>query len=753
MRSLLQVQPEEAPVEAETPIRVAAIAGEVETPAPRGPRILVLATLLSLVWAALAAATIALLARYRAGDLMLTDLAALSAGVTAPLAAIWLIALTVARVAPGQQRASLARIEQAEARMAEASLRTRDELDSIDRALLGVATRTDAIRSSIAARADELVAMVSQLESRTAGVSAALSQDRDVIDRLMARVAERGAETQGSFAALIAALPDAEARATGIAASLASGANDARQQVSETETLLSAVWSRNDAARQLASTEAAKLRDAMTALEASSTTVAASLDGRAAALEGSVERALSRTEVALDATRSGVEAQAAALAASIEQARQTLGQLGAEADRSLVARLSALGAEAERLAVALGEQEARSNGLLDTAERGFGVLDAKLAHAAQTTGTTLDNIETRMRAAREGVDGLIVPLGSARDAAKEAEAAVGALDAAVSRTAATAGDALAGAAASANDSAEAARRQVATLADEIAALDVKAAASLDTRPLEAAGQTLSATVSEIGERLTEAKAMATEVEATATSAAATAATRLVEALARVHEVSAQAEGAMRRTLEGVIAEAKEALAGAGDEAMRGAFAEPIRAQLDAVEASAQASADAARAASERLSRQLLGLVELAGTVEARIAEADAQLDTAGQADMAKRASVLLESLNSHSIDIAKALSTEIPDTAWAAYLRGDRGIFTRRAVKLLDRGAAKAVARRFEVDSEFRDGVRSYIHDFELLMRRASAEHESSPLAVALLSSEVGKLYVALGQAIERFRD
>jgi hypothetical protein len=136
----------------------------------------------------------------------------------------------------------------------------------------------------------------------------------------------------------------------------------------------------------------------------------------------------------------------------------------------------------------------------------------------------------------------------------------------------------------------------------------------------------------------------------------------------------------------------------------------------------------------------------------RIAQADARLEAASQDDLARRSGLLIEALNSASIDIAKALSTEVADTAWTAYLKGDRGIFTRRAVRLLDGGEARAIARRYGEDQEFRDSVNRYVHDFEALMRRTLADRDGSALSVALLSSEVGKLYVALAQALERIR-
>ena len=115
MRSLSQVQSEQAPAVIAEPMRAASQLDETLSPSPRGPRILLLAALASIAWSALATAAILLLARYRPESLGLADFAALAAGVAAPLAAISQIALTVARVAPGQARASLARIEQAEA--------------------------------------------------------------------------------------------------------------------------------------------------------------------------------------------------------------------------------------------------------------------------------------------------------------------------------------------------------------------------------------------------------------------------------------------------------------------------------------------------------------------------------------------------------------------------------------------------------------------------------------------------------------
>ena len=92
------------------------------------------------------------------------------------------------------------------------------------------------------------------------------------------------------------------------------------------------------------------------------------------------------------------------------------------------------------------------------------------------------------------------------------------------------------------------------------------------------------------------------------------------------------------------------------------------------------------------------------------------------------------------------------DIAWASYLRGDRGIFTRRAVQLLDHTEARDIAKVYADDSEFAENVSRYIHDFEAMLRAMLSTRDGHALGVTLLSSDMGKLYVALAQAIERLR-
>ena len=69
-----------------------------------------------------------------------------------------------------------------------------------------------------------------------------------------------------------------------------------------------------------------------------------------------------------------------------------------------------------------------------------------------------------------------------------------------------------------------------------------------------------------------------------------------------------------------------------------------------------------------------------------------------------------------------------------------------------DGAEQRDVARLYDEDAGFREQVNRYIHDFEAMLRTILAQRDGSPLGVTLLSSDMGKLYVALAQAIERLR-
>ncbi|MDP5103996.1 MAG: ATPase, partial [Erythrobacter sp.] len=124
-----------------------------------------------------------------------------------------------------------------------------------------------------------------------------------------------------------------------------------------------------------------------------------------------------------------------------------------------------------------------------------------------------------------------------------------------------------------------------------------------------------------------------------------------------------------------------------------------------------------REATIQLRDQLARVNELTGNLEQRISRARELVEEQVNNDFARRMALITDSLNSAAIDITAALSTEVTDTAWDAYLKGDRGIFTRRAVRLIDNGTARDIAGLYNADEAFKANVSRYIHDFEAMLR------------------------------------
>lgn len=220
----------------------------------------------------------------------------------------------------------------------------------------------------------------------------------------------------------------------------------------------------------------------------------------------------------------------------------------------------------------------------------------------------------------------------------------------------------------------------------------------------------------------------------------------------VRETSSAAASHARETLSGIVPHAERAIEEAAGDALRRAIDASIRRQLADLAETTEAAVVAATRASERLTHQMVALADTTAQVEARIEAGRKEREDSDSDNFARRVSLLIEALNSASIDITKAFSADVTDSAWSAYLKGDRGVFTRRAVRLLDPSETRDIHRLYEDDEDFRENVNRYIHDFEAMLRQILALRDGSPMGVTLLSSDMGKLYVALAQAIERLR-
>lgn len=232
-----------------------------------------------------------------------------------------------------------------------------------------------------------------------------------------------------------------------------------------------------------------------------------------------------------------------------------------------------------------------------------------------------------------------------------------------------------------------------------------------------------------------------------------------ETQAALREALGTLEAATESAFTALEEGARERVSALADSISKDAVAEIERAlrsdtaeTVGKLEAAATQAAGAGREATVQLRDQLAKVNELTVNLEQRIARSRELAEEQVGNDFARRMALITDSLNSNAIDIAAALSDDVTDTAWDAYLKGDRGIFTRRAVRLLSNGEAKEIAELYQRDDDFKANVSRYIHDFEAMLRSMLSTRDGNALGVTILGSDMGKLYVVLAQAIERFR-
>jgi len=197
-----------------------------------------------------------------------------------------------------------------------------------------------------------------------------------------------------------------------------------------------------------------------------------------------------------------------------------------------------------------------------------------------------------------------------------------------------------------------------------------------------------------------------------------------------------------------------ASAGQLSDAARDALEKVIRdtliAQLAEVEGVTARAVESARGASERLTQQMISIGQSATALDQHFNETNETQRARDSESFARRVSLLIDSMHSASIDVGKILSDEVDDKAWSAYLKGDRGIFTRKAARLMAGAEARAIDAHYETDVEFQQSVNRYVHDFEAMLRRVTADRDGGAMAVTLMSSDMGKLYAALAQVAGR---
>ena len=682
------------------------------------------------------------------------DMIALGLAIaSAPLALIGLIYMLATRSSRSMSR-----------RMTDASIAMRSEQARLEAALAHVATQLAHERGELSEANDRLMTLGEEAVHRMKVASVAMRDEVDTLNRYGQSLKFSATSARADLAVLLADLPKAQLETRNMVSALQEAGVTAHERAGALDAQLASLTARGREADDIAGGAAQKLAAHLSRVESVSANAGSQLEEAAAKMTTAIDAALDRAATAGDTARQNMDAQGAAMVALVDQTQAALARTGADSAEAIAKRVDDVTEKLEAMSALLASQSETTATLLNSVRDNLDGVDTRLAalddNGVQRAERLTTALATLDKHAATLTGSLQTGTSTADTLIARTETLMTALDASVREIEET----LPAALNRLEAKADASRAKVAETGPIVTQIERDASSALD-RLIEAEAliakqrASLDALVGDTDNRLNASRDAAAKLvaevqsaEATTRSLAEGAGAQLVEAMVRVRETANAAADRAREAIGSVIPEATAQFSEATRTALTDAITGAVQAQIADLASTAERAVETASKASDKLMRQMLTIAETSAAVEARIAEARQEVEASDGNNFARRVALLIESLNSTAIDVTKILSNDVTDSAWASYLRGDRGVFTRRAVRLLDTGEVKEIVRKYDEESEFRDQVNRYIHDFEAMLRNVLATRDGSALGVTLLSSDMGKLYVALAQAIERLR-
>jgi predicted nucleic acid-binding Zn-ribbon protein len=576
---------------------------------------------------------------------------------------------------------------------------------------------------------------------------------------------DRAAEAaRTDIAVLLDDLPRAEQTARAVADQLRAIGGESTEKTAAFSRQISDLAERAQSADQIVAQATDRLGSRLAEIEQAGTAAAARVGEAESAYSTTLDALLDRTSATLEQIRSGIDVQAAAVTALVAQASAGIGKAGAESAESLAANIDHASSSLEGLSGRVAEQDRASQRMIAEIERGLSMIDERFTELAANGDERANRFLESLTRARIELDSLGAQASGQDDAIGSLADRTSALRDSIERLAGEVRDNIGVAIGEAEDSttrlteaAAAAKPEIGWLRDTSAEAGERIAAT--GAQLAEQRERFAALIAGVDQGVEDAQSKLAELASTLVQVEREAATlssetgpALVASLVQVKEAASHAAERARETISAIIPESAGKLSNEAAAALERVIRESIEDRLRDLEGVAARAVDSARAASDRLTHQMITIGQTAAALEAHIEQTSKEQREKDSEVFAKRVSLLIDSMHSAAIDVGKIMADEIDDKAWSAYLKGNRGVFTSRAVRLIGGSETRAIRAHYESDPEFQRSVNRYVHDFEAMLRRVLAERDGGIIAVTLMSSDMGKLYAALAQAIDRRR-
>jgi len=649
-------------------------------------------------------------------------------------------------------------------RFTQSVIEMRSEAQSLDALLEVLSQRINDSRSELTMMAQHLMQLGDEATGKLGGITKQFDSSSDKLKR-HGEALDRAAESaRNDVAVLLDDLPRAEESTRALSEQLRSIGSQSAENAAVFGGQIKDLTDRAHEADHLIMGASERLAARLAEVDTAGATAATRVGEAERSLSGVLEALLERTSTTLDEIRAGIDVQSAAVAALVEQASAGLGKSGTEAAENLAARVDYANASLETLSGRVAEQGRASQHMIAEIDRGLALIDERFTELATHGDERANRFLESLTRARAELDTLAAQsgsqdfaIGSLAERTAGLHDSIGRLTGEIREGLGTAIGEAQGGADRLAEAAAAARPEITWIRDAAVEAGERLSATNETiaEQQDRFAALLASVDDGVGDaqsKLAQLASVLAQVEREAADLSTATAPALVASLVQVKEAASHAAERAREAIEAVIPESAGRLSDETRDALERAIREGIEDRLREVETVAARAVESARAASDRLTQQVLSLGQSAAALEQHIEQTQEEQRERDSEAFARRVSLLIDSMNSAAIDVGKILSDEIDDKAWGAYIKGNRGVFTSRAVRLIGGSETRAIRAHYETDLEFQRSVNRYVHDFEAMLRRVLAEREGGIIAVTLMSSDTGKLYAALSQVIDKRR-
>lgn len=640
----------------------------------------------------------------------------------------------------------------------------RTEARSLEALLEVLSQRISDSRSELTMIAQHLMQLGDEATGKLGGITREFDGSSERL-RHHGEALDRAAESaRNDIAVLLEDLPRAEQTTRALAEELRSAGAESADKAALFGQQVNDLAERTQSADELIAEVTGRLTAKLAEIEAASAAAVGRAGEAERACSGTLDALLERTSLTLEQIRSGIDVQSAAVAALVAQASAGIGKAGADAAESLAANINQASSSLGGLSSRVAEQERASQRMLAEIERGLALIDERFTELAANGDERANRFLESLSRARAELDALATHASTQEDVigalAERAEGLRDSIDrlaGEIRDNAATAIDEAHGGAERLIAAAAAARPEIAWLREATAEASEKLSATgaqiVEQRDRFAGLlSSVDSGVEDAQAKLAQLASTLVQVEREVAGLSTETGPALVASMVQVKDAAAHAADRAREAIAAAIPDAAGKLSEEAAEAVERVIRQTVEDQLRNVEIVATQAVESARTASDRLTQQMFTLGQTASALEAHIEQTSKEQREKDSEAFAKRVALLIDSMHSAAIDVGKIMADEFDDKAWNAYLKGNRGVFTSRAVRLIGGSEARAIRTHYDNDAEFQRSVNRYVHDFEAMLRRVLAERDGGIIAVTLMSSDMGKLYAALAQAIDKKR-